>query len=68
MTGNGWRIFLKTRHLQMISFTITEKGYSVSDADLEKDLNPGLIMGKVTVLLYKRFQIWKIPNYGSEHG
>lgn len=34
--------------LQMISFTITEKGYSVSDADLEKGLNPGLIMGKVT--------------------
>lgn len=47
--------------LQMISFTITEKGYSVSDADLEKGLNPGLIMGKVTVLLYKRFQAGKYP-------
>ncbi len=45
----------------MISFTITEKGYSVSDADLEKGLNPGLIMGKVTVLLYKRFQAGKYP-------
>ena len=47
--------------LQMISFTITEKGYSVSDADLEKGLNPGLIMGKVTALLYKRFQAGKYP-------
>ena len=47
--------------LQMISFTITEKGYSVSDADIEKGLNPGLIMGKVTALLYKRFQAGKYP-------
>ncbi len=47
--------------LQMISFTITEKGYSVSETDLEKGLNPGLIMGKVTALLYKRFQAGKYP-------
>ena len=37
--------------LQMISFTITEKGYSVSAADLERGLTPVLAMGKVTALL-----------------
>ena len=34
--------------LQMISFTITEKGYSVSSADLDRGLTPVLAMGKVT--------------------
>ena len=42
--------------LQMISFTITEKGYSVAPADLERGLKPVLAMGKVTALLYERFQ------------
>ena len=37
--------------LQMVSFTITEKGYSVAPADLERGLTPALIMGKVTALL-----------------
>ncbi len=41
--------------LQMISFTITEKGYGVTPADLERGLTPVLIMGKVTFLLYERF-------------
>jgi fructuronate reductase len=47
--------------LQMISFTITEKGYSVADADLERGLTPVLAMGKVTALLYERFQAGKLP-------
>lgn len=47
--------------LQMISFTITEKGYSVSPADLERGLAPVLIMGKVTALLYERYQAGKLP-------
>ena len=42
--------------LQMISFTITEKGYTVAPADLERGLMPVLAMGKVAALLYER---WK---------
>ncbi len=47
--------------LQMISFTITEKGYSVAPADLERGLQPVLAMGKVTALLYERFQAGQLP-------
>ena len=47
--------------LQMISFTITEKGYSVAPADLERGLKPVLAMGKVTALLYERFQAGALP-------
>jgi len=47
--------------LQMVSFTITEKGYSVSPADLERGLSPALIMGKVAVLLLKRYQAGAMP-------
>ncbi len=47
--------------LQMVSFTITEKGYVVSPADLEKGLQPGLIMGKVTALLFERFKAGAYP-------
>ena len=46
--------------LQMISFTITEKGYGVAPADLERGLTPVLAMGKVTALLYERFKAGKI--------
>ena len=47
--------------LQMVSFTITEKGYSVSPADLERGLKPQLIMGKVAALLLERFQAGAAP-------
>ncbi len=47
--------------LQMVSFTITEKGYGVSPADLEKGLQPDLIMGKVTALLLERFRAGAYP-------
>ena len=47
--------------LQMISFTITEKGYSVAPADLERGLTPVLAMGKVTALLLERFKAGKLP-------
>ena len=47
--------------LQMISFTITEKGYGVAPADLERGLTPVLAMGKVAVLLYERFLAGKLP-------
>ena len=47
--------------LQMVTFTITEKGYSVSPADLERGLRPVLAMGKVTALLYERWQAGALP-------
>ena len=47
--------------LQMISFTITEKGYSVAPADLERGLKPVLAMGKVTALLYERWRAGALP-------
>ena len=47
--------------LQMVSFTITEKGYSVAPADLERGLEPQLIMGKVAALLLERFQAGAAP-------
>lgn len=51
----------KNPFLQVISFTITEKGYSVAPADLERGLSPQLIMGKVTALLYERWQAGAPP-------
>ena len=47
--------------LEMISFTITEKGYGVTPADLSRGLAPVLIMGKVTLLLYERFLAGAMP-------
>lgn len=47
--------------LQMISFTITEKGYSVVDSDLELGLKPNFIAGRVALLMYKRFLAGKYP-------
>ena len=47
--------------LQMISFTITEKGYSYNDADLARGLKPVFAMGKVCALLLERFNAGKLP-------
>ena len=47
--------------LQMITFTITEKGYSFNDADLARGLTPVLAMGKVTALLLERFKAGQLP-------
>ncbi len=47
--------------LQMISFTITEKGYGVPPADLERGLSPLFAMGKVAVLLLERFNNGALP-------
>lgn len=47
--------------LQMISFTITEKGYGVNPADLGRGLTPVLAMGKVAVLLLERFKAGRLP-------
>ena len=47
--------------LEMISFTITEKGYSYNDADLARGLKPLFAMGKVCALLYERWQAGQLP-------
>ena len=47
--------------LQMISFTITEKGYGVAPHDLERGMKPILAMGKVAVLLYERYLAGQLP-------
>ena len=47
--------------LQMISFTITEKGYRFNEADLARGLNADLAMGKVTALLLERYRAGQLP-------
>ncbi len=47
--------------LQMISFTITEKGYTYNEADLQRGLQPVFALGKVTALLYERYKAGKLP-------
>ena len=47
--------------LQMISFTITEKGYSFNEQDLARGLQPVFAMGKVCALLYERWQAGQLP-------
>lgn len=47
--------------LQMISFTITEKGYGYSNTDLESGLQPVFAMGKICALLYERYKAGKLP-------
>ncbi|HWT26761.1 MAG TPA: mannitol dehydrogenase family protein, partial [Mobilitalea sp.] len=60
------------KYLQMASFTITEKGYSLVDSKgdflgvVVNDFNAGLekpmhIMGKVTALLYERYKKGSLP-------
>ena len=51
----------KNESLQMISFTITEKGYGWNEADLARGLNPVFALGKVTALLYERWQAGQLP-------
>ena len=51
----------KSPSLQMISFTITEKGYTYNDADLARGLKPVFAMGKVCALLLERFNAGELP-------
>ena len=51
----------KAPTLQMVTFTITEKGYSVAPADLERGLTPVFAMGKLTALLLERFKAGQLP-------
>lgn len=47
--------------LQMVSFTITEKGYAAPEHDFENGLTPVTTVGKLTVLLHKRFLAGEFP-------
>ena len=47
--------------LQMISFTITEKGYGYNEADLARGLQPVFAMGKVCALLLERYNAGELP-------
>ena len=47
--------------LQMISFTITEKGYGFNEADLARGLKPVFAMGKVCALLLERYNAGCLP-------
>lgn len=51
----------KAPSLQMISFTITEKGYTYNEADLARGLSPVFAMGKVCALLLERFNAGALP-------
>ena len=51
----------KNPSLQMISFTITEKGYTFNEADLARGLKPVFAMGKVCALLLERFNAGQLP-------
>lgn len=62
----------RNKSLQMVSFTITEKGYSLADGkgaklpDVMKDMEkgpeaPGSYIGKVAALLYCRYQAGRLP-------
>lgn len=47
--------------LQMVSFTITEKGYHYDEDDLARGLMPQLAMGKVCLLLLQRYHAGALP-------
>lgn len=47
--------------LQMVSFTITEKGYSFTEEDLARGLSPELCMGRVCLLLLERYKAGRLP-------
>ena len=46
---------------KMISFTITEKGYTYNEADLARGLKPLFAMGKVCALLLERYNAGQLP-------
>ena len=61
---NDWNRLIeifKNPSLQMISFTITEKGYTYNEADLARGLKPLFAMGKVCALLLERFNAGQLP-------
>ena len=62
-TGDWGRLvqIFRAPSLQMVSFTITEKGYSFNEADLARGMSPVFAMGKVCALLFERYQAGQLP-------
>ena len=61
---SDWNRLVEIFHnpsLQMISFTITEKGYTFNEADLARGFDAVFAMGKVTALLLERYKAGKLP-------
>ena len=61
---NDWQRLVeifKAPSLQMISFTITEKGYGFNEGDLSRGMQPVFALGKVTSLLYERYLAGELP-------
>lgn len=58
---NRLKEIFRAPSLQMISFTITEKGYTYNDADLARGLQPVFAMGKVCALLLERYNAGQPP-------
>ena len=61
---NDWnrlKEIFRAPSLQMISFTITEKGYTYNEADLARGLQPVFAMGKVCALLLERYNAGELP-------
>lgn len=62
--GDDWarlQEIFRAPSLQMITFTITEKGYTFNDADLARGLQPVFAMGKVCALMLERFKAGCLP-------
>ena len=62
--GDDWarlQEIFRAPSLQMITFTITEKGYTFDDADLARGLQPVFAMGKVCALMLERFKAGCLP-------
>ncbi|HPF87471.1 MAG TPA: mannitol dehydrogenase family protein [Candidatus Limiplasma sp.] len=55
------REIMTAQSLQIVSMTITEKGYAVRDAETETIENPITIIAKLCRLLYARFQAGAYP-------
>lgn len=47
--------------LQMVTFTITEKGYSITPDDLGRGFAPVLAMGKLALLMLERYKAGALP-------
>lgn len=47
--------------LQMVSFTITEKGYAFTEEDLARGFSPEMAMGRVCQLLLERYHAGQLP-------
>lgn len=61
---NDWKrtteVF-RSPSLQMVSFTITEKGYAYAEEDLARGLSPESAMGRICLLLLERYKAGRLP-------